>query len=820
MKNKLKYSIKRMLAFVLSLAIVFTTVSFSHISVSADDNFEILDNQEILEDEEMQIFADSEENSEVLVEESALQEEYDDNSEIVIDQAESYPMSDDVVADAEDAINGCAEDEDAINTDSSVLDKPEILYVRQAGDGSVGAFNVIFKKPVGVKTFTISLKERYQEAGKEIIKTIKEYKNIDASSIPNCPKEKADNNLGYLVYRFGGVPAVGEMKNTYLFVSANAINPSVGYSEDKHEVSYIYENGLYDISFDPTLEGICNYSVGHTSMRPYDEINDEYMGDEEVSGKAVKIYMEPKDDPSNPESSGFVVKAVGVRYKQKGVDKLKYAVPVLKPNKKSIDYWKFTMPPSDVVIHIVKGDEEMEEPDEWDISGNEIEEPVPDPADDMTLGDDIIEEDKSYPNRIDLALKATDTKVTYTKKHTYTGMYIKPTVQVTVMEDGKRIKLVEGTDYIRSYQYNRDCRLLETDPKPLIIIKGNGHYKGRVVYSFDIEKKSIKKCKAVVDTMTTLEHEYAVEDRVKIYDGSKLLVQYKDYSLDMSKENFNKSGKTYVYATGIGNYKGKLKIKVNVIKPKAKKLIIRSASINATKADTLIYRAKAYSFKSKDFTVYADDGTLVPTKHYTVSAKRVTNVGKGYVAIKGTGKKYRGTVYVPVEIKAPKTEFELSELPETVYSGTLKHPKPVVKVELNGKKKKLKLNRDYKITYADNLYAHKTQEYAMATVIGIGNYAGVRAQTAKFIIKPYDIKNVKATGTKKEGITLTFNGRKLVKGVDFDYDERAGWKDELPEGIYTKIEITGLKNFAGSSYEGKFKIRPDEKKETKKETKK
>ena len=97
-----------------------------------------------------------------------------------------------------------------------------------------------------------------------------------------------------------------------------------------------------------------------------------------------------------------------------------------------------------------------------------------------------------------------------------------------------------------------------------------------------------------------------------------------------------------------------------------------------------------------------------------------------------------------VSIKGAKVQSISSK----IWTGRLKKPAPYVKV--NGKK--LVRNKDYKITYKDNLNVGRCK----VTIKGIGNYKGSITKYFKIIPKKTKISKLTATKT-----TVTVNWKKL-----------------------------------------------------------
>ena len=102
-----------------------------------------------------------------------------------------------------------------------------------------------------------------------------------------------------------------------------------------------------------------------------------------------------------------------------------------------------------------------------------------------------------------------------------------------------------------------------------------------------------------------------------------------------------------------------------------------------------------------------------------------------------------------ISVKPNIASAKISGIKTKVYTGKKIGQKPVIKIG----KKTLKLNKDYKLSYRDNLKAGK----AYVTITGINTYAG--SVKKGFIIKPKKGTISKAS-TKSKSVTLTIKSQK------------------------------------------------------------
>lgn len=360
------------------------------------------------------------------------------------------------------------------------------------------------------------------------------------------------------------------------------------------------------------------------------------------------------------------------------------------------------------------------------------------------------------------------------KPKVYDGTSYKPSIKVTAVENGKTVTLTEGTDYRVAYTNNVHAGT------GTVTVRGNGVYTGAVSKNFEIKKKPIKKLKIVTGGMTV---GGTSEPRVYVYDGSALLKQGKDYMLEGIGAELavtKGSKKIYVVAAASSDYEGSAAAKITVYATNGSRVkgIISSPDSIKLSQSTYAYTAKACK---PAMTVTVDGNTLKANKDYSVKYQNNTNVGTAFVTI--TGKSgYVGSVVKEFVIK-PNTGagsgFALKKpIKDAVYNGRLQ--KPQVAITSGGRT--LKLNRDYTVTYSNNLHATGS---AKATVRGKGNYAGIPAAVFQFNITLRHINKVTVKG-KQDSLVLTYANHTLVKGVDYDITYGTASKGRIPVTIKAK----------------------------------
>lgn len=137
--------------------------------------------------------------------------------------------------------------------------------------------------------------------------------------------------------------------------------------------------------------------------------------------------------------------------------------------------------------------------------------------------------------------------------------------------------------------------------------------------------------------------------------------------------------------------------------------------------------------------------------------------------------------------KVKLSKVKVSKIKAKVYTG--KALKPAVK--LTYKKKVLKLNKDYKVTYKNN----KKVGTATITIKGIGKYTGTKEVTFK--ITPAKAVISKASKTKT-GLTLKLKALKQVSGYVVTYSSDKAMKKS--KSVTTKKTSLTIKASAKTTY--------------------
>ncbi len=384
--------------------------------------------------------------------------------------------------------------------------------------------------------------------------------------------------------------------------------------------------------------------------------------------------------------------------------------------------------------------------------------------------------------QIDLTADETKTIVKDNiKSRVYNGKPYEPNVNVSILSGKKRVTLKKGRDYTLKYKNNINASTDTT--KASVIITGTGEYKGSLSeIFFTITPKNIKKLKVITGSKLTNDKSAPFI----IYDGTTRLNNNGFYYEFIDPQD-PKKATLKLKAKENTNYTGEVTVKLTVYAVE-KEYYINSTQIEIT-GDTT-YTGKAIT---RNVKLTTRDGTeLKNNKDYKVQYQNNVNYGSAIMIITGKGKykgKFVGTFNIG-KVDVNKSQYvTIANISPKTFNG--KEQKPAVTIK-TVRGKKLALNKDYTVAYANNLHAGT----ASVTIKGIGNNCN-GSTTIKFAIKPQEIKkaSVKATkATKKEPskIVLTYNKKELKEFADYiiiNHSELANKQ--------VSVTIQGLGDFTG-----------------------
>lgn len=214
------------------------------------------------------------------------------------------------------------------------------------------------------------------------------------------------------------------------------------------------------------------------------------------------------------------------------------------------------------------------------------------------------------------------------------------------------------------------------------------------------------------------------------------------------------------------------------------------------------------------FTVTLNNKILKENEDYTVTYSNNISIGTAKILIKGIGN-YVGEKTITFKIVAPTTSkinlssASVSEISSKSYTGSAINPSVTVKV--NGKT--LSLNKDYTVTYSNNISVGT----AKILIKGTGNYTGEKTITFKII--PKKISKVSLSKKTTNSLTLSWNklddvtGYKIYKydskSEDYEYlktikgaSTTSFTDSNLTDATVYKYKVRGYKTVDGNAYNG------------------
>ena len=402
-----------------------------------------------------------------------------------------------------------------------------------------------------------------------------------------------------------------------------------------------------------------------------------------------------------------------------------------------------------------------------------------------------------------------------------------------VYSDGEKA-LTFGTDYTAEAEYTGNT----ADNGQLvylynITVTGKGNYTGSVTYN-NYEMKAGADSKFDISQVVTAK----LSQTSYTYDGSakEPAVTFENSTTQEAIDGFGaycnieytnntEAGKAKVTITGneekgyTGTIEKTFSIKrCNLEEVKEKDQLSIAASIDGVAATTFAYTGKSIE-PIMTATLTRGSGsvyTLVQGQDYTVKYSNNKEIGTMNVEISGNGNNFEGTVRMSYQILGDfetasvvrigdgnptsynETEGYISDYTDT-YTGSEIQPSVAVKMGTSW----LTPNKDYVVSYDNNINASTSDQKAVAVIRGAGNYKDKEIRVY-FTIKPQTISGTlkvskKKTYTGKEitlsssEYTLTKTGKKYVEGKDFELS----YGDNIDAGTAT-VYANGIGNYTGS----------------------
>ncbi|OKZ55904.1 MAG: hypothetical protein BHV91_07480 [Clostridiales bacterium 44_9] len=374
----------------------------------------------------------------------------------------------------------------------------------------------------------------------------------------------------------------------------------------------------------------------------------------------------------------------------------------------------------------------------------------------------------TYPatgSKIELSDPAAELTVTYTNK---SGTNI----NLNYAEDG-------SADFkIKEYKNN-----IAAGNQACVVLEGTGNYTGTIECYFQI-KASAATVKASVDTPSYTYDGSAQRSDVTVKDGETVLKKGRDYKVTYPSDVTSAGTKT-IHIEGIDAYDAYAEDVTYVIHSRRLTNGVKFADlpnqVSPVTKDSL--EGLSVTYLGKELTVDQD---------YTIDVTETT--GEVTVTLTGIGN-FQGTVSQTV-----KTGINIASCTITVAKATYTGSALTPEVTVTNASGDVVDESNYTLAWRNHVNAG---DAASVTVSGIKDYAGVKTQT--FTIDARDINTAslayttpvayqKPADPTEPGIisepTLTYNGRTLKKGTDYDVTF------ENNEAVgQAKFTVTGKGNF-------------------------
>ena len=355
---------------------------------------------------------------------------------------------------------------------------------------------------------------------------------------------------------------------------------------------------------------------------------------------------------------------------------------------------------------------------------------------------------------------------------TYDGTEKKPKITV---KSGRKL-LVSGTDYTVSCRNNINVGTAS------VTITGKGKYSGTITKSFSIKPAGFTKASVTLSASSFTWNGAEKKPRVTVKIGNRQLTAGRDYTV--SYKNNVSVGTASVTITAKGNYTGSI----------SKNFSITAAGFTKTSV-SLSVSSFTYDGAEKKPKITVKNGKkqLTANTDYTVSYKNNINAGTASVTITGKGS-YSGSQtknFTITPAALTKTTISLSAS-SFIYDGAEKKPAITIKAG----KKQLTLNKDYTISYKNNMNVGT----ASVTVTGKGNYTGTISKSftiAATNLSTADVKLSAASFTYNgkaitPSVKVTCNGKVLTNGTDYS----VAYTNNINAGT-SRVTITGIGAYSG-----------------------
>lgn len=366
---------------------------------------------------------------------------------------------------------------------------------------------------------------------------------------------------------------------------------------------------------------------------------------------------------------------------------------------------------------------------------------------------------------------------------------------------------IEGQDYTVSYEDNVEPGMATA------VVRGRGRYTGEVRVQFHILRKSdfdLSDCSVRLDPPSGADrYSYALKGgkysflytgsaiepvvSVSLYSDSGVNVELRDgVDYEVSYRSNTEPGSATVTVRGVNGLSGSQSLGFNVVR----KLSVADLLLTKYDFEQSVYQLMpgfALAPKLKASTSFIEGAD------YTLSYSNCDKAGNGLVIVTGIGR-YAGSVVIEVPIVESLDRPLLSDccfgkIEDQVYTGSEIYPSVVLK---NSFGVEVDQTKECSLRYSNNVNVGKATVTASESASS-SSYIG--ETSTNFNILPADIDDayfapigdeIYTGNAIKPDVLVRFNGKTLVKGIDYDLS----YSDNVEVGT-AHVVVTGKGNFGG-----------------------
>ena len=366
---------------------------------------------------------------------------------------------------------------------------------------------------------------------------------------------------------------------------------------------------------------------------------------------------------------------------------------------------------------------------------------------------------------------------------------------------------VEGRDYTVLFEDNVNPGM------GTAIVQGRGRYTGEVRVQFHILRKSdfdLSDCSVLLDSPSSADrYSYALKGgkhsflytgsaieptvSVSLYNDSGVYVELRNgVDYEVSYRSNTEPGSATVVVRGINGLTGSQTIGFNIVR----KLSVADLSLSKYDFEQSVYQLKpGFALAPK----LRRSSSFVEGADYILSYANCDKVGNGLVTVTGIGR-YTGSVVVEVPIvesldRSLLSECSFDKIEDQVYTGSEIYPSVVLR---NASGAEVDQARECSLHYSNNVNVGRATVSACESMY-YSSYIG--ETSTSFNILPADIDDayfapigdeIYTGNAIKPDVLVRFNGKTLVKGIDYDLS----YSDNVEVGT-AHVVVTGKGNFGG-----------------------